>query len=180
MAVNLKNTHYMPVDMDIKCKVVLSNGSVTFSCLLIVGLGVLSYLFFTHGELWAAVVAAAALLALVAGALLYAPAYIGLDGDTLVIGHPLRVRRLPVGEIADVRVCPPTMGARRLFGSGGFLGYWGVFSERDLGRYTAFHGRASDCFLVTLRDGRKFLLGCEDYPAMVSSIKSRMAEAVPA
>lgn len=79
-----------------------------------------------------------------------------------------------MADIADVKLCPPTMAARRIVGSGGWFGYYGWFSERDLGRYFAYYGKASDCFLVTLRDGRKYMLGCDDAPAMVEAIKDKM------
>lgn len=50
------------------------------------------------------------------------------------------------------------------------MGYWGKFREADLGTYFAYYGRASDCFLVTLNDGRRYMLGCADAPAMVSEL----------
>ena len=84
----------------------------------------------------------------------------------------IRSTVLSYSEIESVRLCPPTMGEKRLFGSGGFLGYWGWFSERDLGRYFAYYGKASDCFLVRMRDGRQYMIGCEDAPKMVDYINS--------
>lgn len=163
-----------------KCKVILGKGSVVFSAALIAGIAALAYILYVRGETVAAACALAALLFLVGASLFCAPTRIGLGDDALVVYTPLRRVRLPFESIESVRICPPTMAARRIWGSGGFLGYWGLFSERDLGRYTAFHGRASDCFLVTLRDGRKYMLGCEDYPAMVSSIKEALSAASPA
>ena len=77
-------------------------------------------------------------------------------------------------EVASVKLCPPTMGAIRICGSGGFLGYWGWFQERDLGKYFAYYGKASDCFLVTLTDGRKYILGCQNAPEMVEYIAKQI------
>ena len=53
------------------------------------------------------------------------------------------------------------MGARRLFGSGGFFGYWGIFKEGDVGRYAAYFGKASDCFLVRMKNGDKYVVPAE-------------------
>ena len=158
----------------------LSKGSVVLSALLLVGMTVLCYVLVRQDNMVVAAIVAVAELVLIIAALLYAPTYIGLYDGELVVYSPLRRLRIPLADIESVRVCPPTMAARRIYGSGGFMGYWGLFSERDLGRYTARHGRASDCFLVTLRDGRKYMLGCEDYPAMVSSIKAALPAASPA
>ncbi len=54
------------------------------------------------------------------------------------------------------------------------MGYWGWFSERDLGKYFAYYGKASDCFLVTMKDGRKYMLGCQNPAEMVDAINARL------
>lgn len=107
-------------------------------------------------------------------ALCYTPLSVSVDGMNLCIQRPLKTKHIPLADIADVKLCPPTMAARRIVGSGGWFGYYGWVSERDLGRYFAYYGKASDCFLVTLRDGRKYMLGCDDAPAMVEAIKDKM------
>ncbi|WP_300877569.1 PH domain-containing protein [uncultured Duncaniella sp.] len=66
------------------------------------------------------------------------------------------------------------MAEKRICGSGGFMGYWGWFSERDLGKYFAYYGKASDCFLVTMKDGRKYMLGCQNPAEMVDAINARL------
>ncbi len=106
-------------------------------------------------------------------ALFYAPMSISADDSKLSIHRPLRIKDIPLSDIAEIRLCPPTMAARRICGSGGFLGYWGWFSERDLGRYFAYYGKASDCFLVTLRDGKKYMLGCTSPAEMVTFVSKR-------
>lgn len=58
-------------------------------------------------------------------------------------------------DIERVELFQPTMGAIRIFASGGFMGYWGVFRESDIGRYYGFYGKASDCFLVNNEDRRQ-------------------------
>ncbi len=68
------------------------------------------------------------------------------------------------------------MGTRRIAGSGGFMGYWGWFREGDIGKYFAYYGKASDCFLVTLRNGRRYMLGCNDAPEMVAAIQKELGK----
>lgn len=65
------------------------------------------------------------------------------------------------------------MGAMRLFGSGGFMGYWGLFKEGDIGNYVGFYGKSSECFLVRMKNGDKYVLGCkkpEDIVDFISSV----------
>lgn len=117
-----------------------------------------------------------AVAVLLFSALCFMPLSISLDNDNLRIRRPLKTKSIPLTDIADARLCPPTMGAIRICGSGGWFGWYGWFREKDLGKYFAYYGKASDCFLVTLRDGRKYMLGCEDAPEMVKAIAERISE----
>lgn len=109
------------------------------------------------------------------GAVWYMPMALAIDKDKLDIYRPLRVKSISVADIHDVKLCPPTMGERRIFGSGGFMGHYGWFSERDLGTYFAYYGKSSDCFLVTLKNSKKYMLGCKDASEMVEAIKILIA-----
>lgn len=102
--------------------------------------------------------------------LFFSPMSLAIDDSSLIVNFSVRHKTIPLSEIESVRLCPPTMGAIRVCGSGGFFGYWGWFKENDLGKYFAYYGKASDCFLVTLKGGKKYLLGCKDAPDMVQAI----------
>lgn len=106
--------------------------------------------------------------------LCFMPLSISVDNESLNINRPLKIKSIPLTEIADVRPCSPTMGAKRICGSGGWFGWYGWFKEKDLGKYFAYYGKASDCFLVTLRNGKKYMLGCKDSPDMVEAITERI------
>lgn len=105
---------------------------------------------------------------------IYTPLSISVDSKALRIRRLLLTRTIPMNQIESVARCSPTMGARRVCGSGGFYGYWGWFSERDLGKYFAYYGKASDCFLVTLKNGRRYMLGCEDPQSVADFIKEHI------
>lgn len=77
-------------------------------------------------------------------------------------------------DIDNVELFQPTMGAIRIFASGGFMGYWGMFREGDIGRYYAFYGKASDCFLIRMKNGDKYVLGCDNPSHMVAFIRSQI------
>jgi hypothetical protein len=111
---------------------------------------------------------------LVFASLLYMPTSISADKNAIYIKRCLRVKAIHVPDILSVKMCAPTMGAIRICASGGFFGYWGWFKERDLGKYFAYYGRSSDCFLVELKDGRKYMLGCKNPQKMVEYINGNL------
>ena len=106
--------------------------------------------------------------------LCYMPMSIGADENAIYINRSLKIKAIPMADVVSVKLCPPTMGAIRVCGSGGFLGYWGWFKERDLGKYFAYYGKASDCFLVELSNGHKYMLGCQNAPEMVEYIAKQI------
>lgn len=77
-------------------------------------------------------------------------------------------------DIQKVDVCYPSFGGLRLCASGGCFGYWGYFNDTAIGTYFGYYGSRSYCFLVKLKNGRQYVLGCEDSVAMVNHIKMRM------
>lgn len=121
------------------------------------------------------ILAAMLVLILIAG-LFYMPLSIAADKYAIYVKRSLKIKTIPMKEVKSVRLCPPTMGAIRVCGSGGFMGYWGWFRERDLGRYFAYYGRSSDCFLVELKDGHKYVLGCRNPQQMVDYINSNLSK----
>ena len=104
--------------------------------------------------------------------LFYMPLSISVDKTAIYINRSLKIKAIPLQNVLSVKMCSPTMGAIRICGSGGFFGYWGWFKERDLGKYFAYYGRSSDCFLVELKNGRKYMLGCKNPQKMVEYINS--------
>lgn len=158
-----------------KKKVQLSSYCLIVSALsLAVLCGVLVYVLKQSGSAIAVWLLVLVLSFLLLSTLFYMPLSVELTDSSLKIKKILKTRSIPLSEISEVRLCPPTMGAIRICGSGGLFGWYGWFREGDLGKYFAYYGKASDCFLVTLRDGRKYMLGCEDAPQMAEAIKKKL------
>lgn len=124
---------------------------------------------------WGLFVIGAMLILLCGSALFYMPLSISANDNELNINRPLKIKSIPLKEIKSVKLCPPTMAEKRICGSGGWFGYWGWFSEPSIGKYFAYYGKASDCFLTELKDGKKYLLGCKDAPQMVEYISERIS-----
>lgn len=115
-------------------------------------------------------------IVLIVAGLFYGTAYIKADSENLILGSILRSKKIPMRNIQSVELFQPTMGAIRICGSGGFMGYWGIFKEGDIGRYYSFYGKASDCFLVRMKNGDKYVLGCDNPSKMVDHINSQIGK----
>lgn len=113
-------------------------------------------------------------LALLFLGMYFGPISISVDDKYIKIHSMLKTRRIPLSDVVSVEPFKPTMGAYRLCGAGGYMGYWGLFREGDVGRYMAYYGNASDCFLVRMGNGDKYVLGCENPSAIISAIASRI------
>lgn len=125
---------------------------------------------FIDGKYERAILTSVLFAVLVFSALIYAPIYVKITDRHVAVRRPLKSKVINIDDIASVQLCPPTMGAIRVCGSGGWFGYWGWFKERDLGKYFAYYGRSSDCFLLKLKDGRQYIIGCTDAPDAVEAI----------
>lgn len=121
-----------------------------------------------------AMIMATGILTICVSALFYMPMSVSVNDRELCVNRPLCVKSIPLNGIVSVKLCQPTMAAKLLCGSGGWFGYWGWFSEWEHGKYFAYYGRSSDCFLVTLKDGRKYMLGCQNPQSMVDFIHARL------
>lgn len=62
----------------------------------------------------------------------------------------------------------------RIFGSGSFFGYIGIFSNRMLGKYQCAVCNPKEAFMIILKDGRKRAFSCRDKELVVESIKRRI------
>lgn len=156
-------------------RVKLSTYSIVITIVAIaIMVGVLIMLCLKDANVWKIYVISAAVVALLFGGLFYAPISVSVDDNELSVNRTLRKTMIPLADIKSVKLCPPTLAEKRICGSGGWFGYWGWFSEKDLGKYFAYYGKASDCFLVTLKNGKKYMIGCENPQSIVDAIQKRI------
>lgn len=119
----------------------------------------------------------------IVAALLYAPLFVEADEETLTVRSALRKHRIPLERIRRVEAFKPAPGMNsiasyrfRVFASGGFMGYWGIFYDGDIGKYAAYFGKPSECFLLTLDNGEKYAIGCSRRDEMMEYISSRISQ----
>lgn len=111
---------------------------------------------------------------MIAYAVMFGAAYIEADADNISMGSILTRKKIPMRNVESISLFQPTMGAIRIFASGGFMGYRGIFREGDIGNYYGFYGKASDCFLIRMKNGDKYVLGCDQPQKMVEYIQSQL------
>ena len=153
-----------------KERVALSKYSIITTALCVVVL--VALMFVNNPPVQVRLALAGVMLLMLLSALFWMPVSISADKYAICVKRCLKTKVLHMADIKSVKLCPPTMSTIRICGSGGFLGYWGWFRERDLGKYFAYYGRSGDCFLVELKDGRKYMLGCKNAPSMVQYVNS--------
>lgn len=159
-----------------KQKVKLSTYSILISTVgmaILIGVIILE---FKQKHEAAAFFGATGLAFLCVTALIYAPLSISVDDSKLNVNRIIFTKSIPFTDIKSVALCTPTMSERRIFGSGGWLGYWGKCYEPSIGNYFAYYGKASECFLVKLKDGKQYLLGCENPSTIVESVKRKIKD----
>lgn len=76
--------------------------------------------------------------------------------------------------IQTVDYCYPSIVGLRLCASGGFFGYWGYFKDMMIDTYIGYYGARSNCILVKMKDGKQYVLGCEDSSSLISYINSHL------
>lgn len=106
--------------------------------------------------------------------LFWAPNRIGIEGDRLVLRKLIGTFRIELDRIADVGVYDGKELNLRLFGSGGFLGYLGIFKNKSLGKYMAYVGNYSQAFWVKTKNGKCYMFSCENRDLLLSSIRKEM------
>ena len=105
----------------------------------------------------------------------YCPVSVEADESGITLNRLMsKPKKFPYSEIKLVDTCIPSAGGIRLCGSGGFLGYWGYFSDIIYGNYFGYYGSRDHCFIIEMKNGKKYILGCDDSVAFVNHIKSQL------
>ena len=138
---------------------------------LLIGIGV--YCAFTEDS--KGIIVLIICLILLIPSLYYSPKSIKVDDKTITINTYLSKHKLLISNIENVDYYLPMMGNLRICASGGLMGYWGIFRGMDIGNYMAYYGKSSDCFLVRMKNGDKYVLGCENPYEMMEYIESQLA-----
>ncbi len=109
--------------------------------------------------------------------LYFCPKYIEAN-DSCIVLHPLlsSPKVYLFDNIQTVEPCYPSLGGLRLCACGGYFGYWGFFHDFVIGSYIGYYGSRNNCILVKMKDGKQYVLGCEDATPLVDYIKTQLCK----
>ena len=82
--------------------------------------------------------------------LLTMPRYLLVDDKSIVITHPIGQTVILKSDITEIRAIERNdiRGSLRLFGSGGFFGWFGIFRNSKFGTYRLYCGQLENLYLV--------------------------------
>lgn len=109
-------------------------------------------------------------------ALCFTPLDVSADDDEVRIRRPFKTRRIKMSEIASAEPYDPSKDAKgKTFRSMPVrtFGKWGHYHDNNIGDYFAYYGKPGNTVLITLKDGRKYVVGGNDAAAMAEYINSR-------
>ena len=96
-----------------------------------------------------------------------------IENGVLAINRPIGNKSINIAEITEVRPIEKgeLSGAIRLFGNGGFLGYYGKYYNRSLGHMTLYATQAKNRVLIKTMSGQKIIISPDDL-SLVDKLKS--------
>lgn len=110
-------------------------------------------------------------------ALCFTPLDVDVDDDAVRIRRPLKTRTINMSEIQSAE--PYQVSAKP--GKKAFrsmpvktFGRWGRYHDDKIGDYFAYYGKPDNTVLITLKDGRKYVVGGSDAKALSDYINSKL------
>ncbi len=116
----------------------------------------------------------AVFIGMIISGLYYYPTSIEATDKSVIINRPLRTKVIPYSAISSADRCWPSAGGLRLCGSGGFMGYWGYFSDIVIGTFFGYYGDRNQCILLKLKDGKQYVVSCINPDEMTSVIQHNL------
>lgn len=103
-----------------------------------------------HRGLVPAIVTCAVVVAVAVSVLLYMPLRLIVDAQAVRVVHPIGQTKILRSEIIEIRAISreDIAGSLRIFGSGGYFGWYGIFESAKIGRYCMYSGNRESLYLV--------------------------------
>lgn len=109
-------------------------------------------------------------------ALCFTPLDVEADDEEVRIRRPFKTRSIKMSEIqsAEPYQVSPNPG-KKAFRSMPIrtFGHWGQYHDDKIGDYFAYYGKPDNTVLITLKDGRKYVVGGSDAKALSDYINSK-------
>ena len=151
--------------------------TIVLSLILSLTEALIIVIFYKHSQNWSDALWCIGLfiiiLIITACTIAFTPLSLTLTETDLILMRPIGRRIFPLKDINDVGTYTSDLSEVRLFGSGGFYGFIGVYFNIKFGRYIAYVGDFSEAFYITTNSRKKkYVLSCEDRDSIISLIKN--------
>lgn len=101
------------------------------------------------------------------------PLYIRLNDESIIIKKVLGRIQVKYSDMVFAKKFNP-IADLRIFGSGGFGGFIGKFSNNDYGWYSSYVLNARQTFLISLKNNKKYAFSCENSEDVINKINIRI------
>ena len=103
-----------------------------------------------------------------------APMSLKVSEDRLIICKLAGTKEIPFSEIEKIEPYKDYHSDIRLMGNGGFLGYTGLFRNKELGKYTAYVGNYSQAFYIRTKNRKMYVTSCEHREEVIRRIRQKL------
>lgn len=110
-------------------------------------------------------------------ALCFTPIDVTADDDEVRIRRPLKSRRIKMAEIQSAEPYNANNAKGKAFKSMPVrtFGKWGHYHDDKAGDYFAYYGKPDNTVLITLKNGKKYVVGATDAKALSDYINSKVS-----
>ena len=137
-------------NMKIHCEKFTIGRLGTVTSILLVALLVYGTIAVWSAGMVAVIVTYAIFILLAIWVLLTMPRYLLIDDKSIVITHPIGQTVILKSDIIEVKAIERSeiSGSLRLFGSGGFFGWFGIFRNSKFGTYRLYCGQLESLYHI--------------------------------
>ncbi|MDR2685053.1 MAG: PH domain-containing protein [Prevotellaceae bacterium] len=126
----------------------------------------------TNNNIWR--IAIIILIAFAFGFILIAPVSIQVKGNRILLKRVLGKIIVYFDNIESITHYKFSKHDIRVFGSGGYGGYLGIFSNAQIGKYSVYVGDFSQAFLIQLKNGKNYVFSCENRDFVIETVKKHI------
>ena len=109
------------------------------------------------------------------GILILSPRRISLDDNGVTVHRVIGKKKISYKDISETGLSYTPLFLR-VCGSGGFCGYIGWFKSLGFGTFFSYVGNKDQAFYVVLKNGRRYMLSCEDPDDAIANIRSKISQ----
>lgn len=142
-----------------------------FVLLLLVGVVIVSSI-----ELWTCLTVSVMAVLAIVFSFYFAPDKIEITGTDLILYKLMGKVVIPLAQIREARLFDCTMSDLRLCGSGGVMGYTGLFTNKEIGRYVSYIGDYRQTFMIRCDSGKKYVFSCSDRVELIKQLRQRLGD----